>query len=97
MATRSPCRCPTLTGRSSAVESSFTTKTNGPFADVWAADAGTSTASLRVPSTSLTFTNRPGQKRQSALGTVARSFTVPVPSCTTLSMKVSDPPRTSSG
>ena len=42
--TSSSCRCPSFTGRSSAVESSLTTYTNGPLADLWGAAAGTSTA-----------------------------------------------------
>ena len=38
-----------------------------------------------------TLTKRPGQKRRSALAIVARSFTVPLPSATVLSRKVSSP------
>src|SRR5262249_25830876 len=91
--TRSPWRRPTVTGRSSAVESSFTTYTKGPLAEVCVAVAGTSTAPFCVPSTRRTLTKRPGQKRQSWLAMVARSFTVPFPSCTALSRKVSEPLR----
>ena len=62
MTTRSPCRCPSFTGLSSAVESCLTTYTNGPFAESCGAAAGTSTASGRVASIRRTFTNCPGHR-----------------------------------
>ena len=53
--------------------------------------AGTSTAPAICPRISRTFTKRPGQSRRSRFGTVARSLTVPVPSCTELSRNVRVP------
>ena len=50
--------------------------------------AGTSTAPAIVLRISRTLTKRPGQKRRSRFGSVARSLTVPVSSCTALSRNV---------
>jgi len=89
--TKSPWRCPIFTGLDSAVESSFTTYTNGPFAE----SCGVRRARAQLPASmariSLTFTKRPGHSRWLPLGIVARSKTVPLLLCTALSRNVSCP------